>query len=122
MDVSIACQRFLEAFRLCSEHAASIGEDMREAITARLIEEYGSPQAAADAVWAPARENEWYREGELAERSLLRRPFVAPARNQAALDLIVAWHGNPIGHLRHDGLSASLSATEPGKQFPEVGH
>jgi serine/threonine-protein kinase HipA len=41
-------QRFLEAFRLRSEHAASIDEDMREAIAARLIEEYGSAQAAAD--------------------------------------------------------------------------
>ena len=28
---------------------------------------------------------------------------VTPARNQAALDLIVAWHGGPIGHLLHDG-------------------
>lgn len=103
VNVSSIRQRFLEAFRLRSEHAASIDEGMRETIAARLIEEYSSPQAAADAVWALARENQWSREGELAERSLLRRPAVAPAKNQAALDLIVAWHGDPIGHLRHDG-------------------
>lgn len=103
INVSSIRQRFLEAFRLRSEHAASIDEGMREIIAARLIEEYSSPQAAADAVWALARENQWFREGELAERSLLRRPAVAPAKNQAAIDLIVAWHGDPIGHLRHDG-------------------
>jgi serine/threonine-protein kinase HipA len=103
VDVSTMRQRFLEAFRLRSEHAASIDETMREAIAARLIEEYASPKDAADAVWALARENEWTREGELAERFLLRRPAAAPARNEAALDLIVAWHGTPIGTLAHDG-------------------
>ncbi len=103
INVSSVRQRFLEAFRLRSEHAASIDEDMREAIAARLIEEYGSPQGAADALWALARENEWYREGERAERYLLHRPAVTPVRNQAALDLIVAWHGVPVGHLTHDG-------------------
>jgi serine/threonine-protein kinase HipA len=114
VNVSSIRQRFLEGFRLRSEHAASIDEDMREAIAARLIEEYGSPQAAADAVWALARENEWHREGELAERSLLRRPAAAPAKNQAALDLIVAWHGNPIGHLRHDGFEWRWNPIEGG--------
>ncbi|MGC2221564.1 MAG: HipA domain-containing protein [Methylocella sp.] len=103
INVSSIRQRFLEGFRLRSEHAASIDEDTRDAIALRLVEEYGSPKAAADALWALARENEWYREGELAERFLLHRPAVAPARNQAALDLIVAWHGNPVGQLRHDG-------------------
>ena len=103
IDVSSIRQRFLEAFRLRSEHAATIDEAMREAIAARLIEEYGSAQTAADAIWTLARENEWYREGEHAERFLLRRPAVAPARNEAALDLTVAWHGAPIGHLTHDG-------------------
>lgn len=103
INVSSIRQRFLEGFRLRSEHAASIDEDTRDAIALRLVEEYGSAKAAADALWALARENEWYREGELAERFLLHRPAVAPARNQAALDLIVAWHGNPVGQLRHDG-------------------
>jgi serine/threonine-protein kinase HipA len=114
VSVSSIRQRFLEAFRLRSEHAASIDEDMRGAIAARLIEEYRSPQAAADAVWALARENEWYREGELAERSLLRRPAAAPIKNQAELDLIVAWHGRPIGHLRHDGFEWRWDPIEGG--------
>jgi serine/threonine-protein kinase HipA len=103
INVSSIRQRFLEAFRLRSEHAASIVEDMREVIASRLVEEYVSPKAAADAVWALARENEWYREGELAERYLLHRPAVIPMKNEAALDMIVAWHGAPIGHLTHDG-------------------
>lgn len=96
-------QRFLEAFRLRSEHAASIGEAMREAIAARLVAEYRSPKGAADALWVLARENEWHREAELAERFLMRGPSTITVRNEAALDLIVAWHGTPIGHLSHDG-------------------
>jgi len=103
VDVSSMRQRFLEAFRLRSEHAASIDDDTREAIAKRLIEEYRDAKGAADAVWALARENQWYREGELAERYLLHRPAAAPAPNEAALDLIVAWHGKPIGNLVHDG-------------------
>ncbi|MEZ5447346.1 MAG: HipA domain-containing protein [Gammaproteobacteria bacterium] len=101
--VSSIRQRFLEAFRLRSEHASSIDDDMRTAIAARLIEEYGSPQNAADAVWALARQNEWYREGELAERHLLRKTVGAPISNLAQLNLTVAWHGKAIGHLLHDG-------------------
>jgi serine/threonine-protein kinase HipA len=131
IDVSSPRQRFLEAFRVRSEHAASLDEGMREAIAARLIEEYGSPQAAADALWALARENEWYREGEHAERFLLRRPAATPARNEAALDLIVAWHGTPIGHLVHDGFEwrwlpdkesgpALIRQTTPGKLPPFI--
>lgn len=103
VSVSSVRQRFLEAFRLRSEHATSLDEDMRAAIAARLIEEFGSPQAAADAVWNLARENQWYREGESAERYLVHRPSIAPVKNEAALDLIVAWHGTPLGHLTHDG-------------------
>lgn len=101
--VSSIRQRFLEAFRVRSEHAASIDDQTRASIGARLIEEYGNAQGAADAVWVLARENEWYREGESAERYLLRRPGTEPVKNQAALDLIVAWHGVPLGHLSHDG-------------------
>ncbi|MEO5845971.1 MAG: HipA domain-containing protein [Caldimonas sp.] len=103
VDVSSMRQRFLEAFRLRSEHAASIDTGMRESIAARLVAEYGSPKLASDAVWALARENEWYREGEGAERFLLRNTTAIPARNQAVLDLTVAWHALPIGHLVHDG-------------------
>ena len=103
IDVSSIRQRFLEAFRLRSEHAASIDETMREALATRLIEEYGSAKDAADALWTLARANDWYREGEQAERFLLRRPAASPVRNEAALDLIVAWHGVPVGNLVHDG-------------------
>ena len=103
VDVSSMRQRLLEAFRLRSEHAASIDENMRASIAQRLIEEYGDAKGAADAVWALARENQWYREGELAERYFLHRPVAAPPRNEAAIDLIVAWHGQPIGNLTHDG-------------------
>jgi serine/threonine-protein kinase HipA len=76
---------------------------MREAIASRLIEEYGSAKAAADAVWSLARENEWSREGELAERFLSRRRGAQPITNGAALNLVVAWHESPVGNLVHDG-------------------
>jgi serine/threonine-protein kinase HipA len=101
--VSSMRQRFLEAFRLRSEHAGSIDETMREAVATRLVEEYRGAKEAADAVWALARENEWYREGELAERFLLHRPAAVTVRNEAALNLVVAWHGVPVGSLVHDG-------------------
>ena len=94
IDVSSPRQRFLEAFRLRSEHASAVTADMRTQMAARLVEEHGSPRAAADAVWALARENAWYREGEGAERFLLAQPGTAKAPvNKAALDLLVAWHG-----------------------------
>jgi serine/threonine-protein kinase HipA len=101
--VSSIRQRFLEAFRMRSEHAASINDEMRAAIAQRLIEEYGSAPGAADAVWSLARANDWVREGQLAERYLLHQPTAVSVRNEAALDLIVAWHGIPLGHLIHDG-------------------
>jgi len=104
VDVSSPRQRFLEAFRLRSEHASALTADMRAQMAARLVEEYGTPQAAADAVWALARENGWYREGEGAERFLMAQPGTAKAPvNKAALDLLVAWHGEPLGRLTHDG-------------------
>jgi serine/threonine-protein kinase HipA len=112
VDVSSMRQRFLEAFRMRSEHAASLDETMRETIANRLLEEHGSAQGAADAVWALARQNQWYREGESAERYFLHRPAAAPARNEAALDLIVAWHGKPIGNLIHDGFEWRWQQTE----------
>jgi serine/threonine-protein kinase HipA len=111
-DVSSIRQRFLEAFRLRSEHSASIDDAMRENMASRLIEEYGTPRAAADAAWTLARENQWYREGELAERFLTRNASAVPVRNEAALDLTVAWHGEPIGHLRHDGFEWRWSPIE----------
>jgi len=104
VDVSSMRQRFLEAFRIRSEHAASFDDAMKDGIAARLIEEYGSADAAADAVFKLARDNDWVDEGVAAERYLRRNPADAvPVTNQAILDLIVAWHGAPIGNLVHDG-------------------
>lgn len=127
IDASSPRQRFLEAFRLRSEHASAVTVDMRAQMAVRLVEEHGTPQAAADAVWMLARENEWYREGEGAERFLLAQPSVAKAPvNKAALDLLVAWHGEPLGQLTHDGFEwrwkpgrragpALVRETTPGK-------
>ncbi|MCD6026444.1 MAG: HipA-like [Solimicrobium sp.] len=102
-NVSSIRQRFLEAFRMRSEHATSIDSSTREAVAARLVAEYGSPKDAADAVWVLARQNEWYKEGEQAERFLLRNLALPLVRNEAAFNLIVAWHAQPIGNLMHDG-------------------
>lgn len=104
VQVSSPRQRFLEAFRLRSEHASAVTTDMRREMAERLVEEHGSPIAASDAVWTLARENSWYREGEGAERFLVTRPSPAKLQvNKAALDLLVAWHGEPLGQLSHDG-------------------
>lgn len=104
VDASSPRQRFLEAFRLRSEHASAITAEMRALMAARLIEEHGTPKEAADAVWVLARENSWYREGEGAERFLLTQPGTAKApTNKAALDLLIAWHGDQLGRLSHDG-------------------
>jgi serine/threonine-protein kinase HipA len=97
-------QRFLEAFRLRSEHATAVTTDMRRQMAERLVEEHGSATAAANAVWTLARENGWYREGEGAERFLLTRPGTAKLQvNKAAFGLLVAWHGEPLGQLSHNG-------------------
>ncbi|WP_456391176.1 type II toxin-antitoxin system HipA family toxin [Profundibacter sp.] len=112
IDVSSLRHRFLEAFRTRSDHAASVNENMRAALVARLIEEYGDLKGAADAVWALARENEWYREGERAERYLLKSPSLIEIRNEAALSFSVAWHGQLIGELRHDGFEWRWQAKE----------
>ncbi len=120
VNVSSIRQRFLEAFRLRSEHAASIDAATREAIAARLTLEYGGPKAASDAVWALARENDWYREGEGAEKFLLRGPLVATTRNAAAFALTVAWHGLPIGTLAHDGFEWRWSQADSGVPMPPV--
>lgn len=97
-------QRFLEAFRRRSEHAAAIDETIRRSMAQRLIEEYGSPEKASDAVRTLARENRWFHEATSAEQYLLTRPVVVePPDNKSALNLIVAWHRKPIGRLIHDG-------------------
>ncbi len=112
IDVSSVRHRCLEAFRLRSEHGASIDGDMRSALATRLIEEYGDPKGASDALWALARENEWYREGAQAERYILKYPSLIEVRNEAALSFVVAWHGQRIGELRHDGFEWRWRAEE----------
>lgn len=132
-EASSPRQRFLEAFRLRSEHATALTETMRAQMAARLVEEFGTPQAAADAIWALARENNWYREGEGAERYLLARPSADKiGGNKAALEFLVAWHGTPLGHLSHDGFEwrwrssrrgsvpALIRETIPGKLPPFI--
>lgn len=122
--VSSPRQRFLEAFRLRSEHASAITAQMRAQMAARLVAEHGTPQAAADATWALARGNGWYREG--AERFFLAKPGRAVHVNKAAFNLLVAWHGDLVGHLTHDGFEwrwkperrsgpALIRETTPGK-------
>lgn len=120
VSVSTPRQRLLEAFRLRSEHAASIDTAMREAIARRLVDEYGEPKAASDAVWALARENDWYREGEGAEKFLLRRHAGAPVGNAAAFELAVAWHGLVIGALSHDGFEWRWTQAQDGPTLPPV--
>jgi serine/threonine-protein kinase HipA len=104
IDVATPRQRFLEAFRLRSENANAVTREMRVQMGKRLIDEYGSPQASADSIWELARKNAWYREGEKAERFLLApRHLSQPPLNKAAFELLVAWHGDIIGRLAHDG-------------------
>jgi serine/threonine-protein kinase HipA len=103
VEVSSIRQRFLESFRRQSEHASSIDHVMRRAIAQRVIEEYDSPEQAADALWILARQNAWYWEGEQADRFLKRSADITPITNEASFRLIVAWHGEPIGTLSHDG-------------------
>src|SRR5687767_4073296 len=62
IDASGPRQRFLEAFRLRSEHAGALTDQMRRQMGERLIAEYATPHAAADAVWELARRNGWYKE------------------------------------------------------------
>lgn len=97
-------QRFLEAFRQRSEHASAIDPQMRRQMADRLLAEFGDAEKAADALWVLGRANGWHREAEAAEHYLrtdIRVPQIPV--NKAALDLLVAWHGEPIGRLAHDG-------------------
>jgi serine/threonine-protein kinase HipA len=96
-------QRVLEAFRLCSEHASAIRDDLREQWAEPMIETYGEPKAAADAIWVLARDLGWCRGGDGAERYLLRRGVAAPPPNPAVLDLVAGWRQVAVGRLSHDG-------------------
>lgn len=111
-------QRFLEAFRRQSEHAAAIDPVMRRQMAQRLIEEYGTPAAAADALWTLARPNRWTQEATAAEQYLNSETGPVPV-NKAAFHLAVAWHGEVIGDLAHDGAEWRWSAA-PGPMPPLV--
>lgn len=126
-------QRFLEAFRRRSEHAAAIDEATRRAIAERLTEEYGSSESAADAIRALARDNQWFHEAASAEQYLMSQPFVGKTIvNKSAFDLVVAWHRKPLGHLVHDGFEwrwrpqadwsgpTLISARAPGRLPPFI--
>ena len=131
VDVSTPRQRLLEAMRAKSDHAASVTESMKEDLRQRLTEEYGSPSAAADAVWSLARENGWIREGERAERWLVSQRLQPVSKTDSGLTLHVIWHGVPIGRLRHDGyewrwtaetveLPSPIRTATPGKLPPFI--
>jgi serine/threonine-protein kinase HipA len=113
-------QRLLEAFRLRSEHASAIDPVMRRQMADRLIEEYGDASAAADTLWILARTNGWTREAEAAEHYLRvdAQANWAPV-NRAGLDFVVAWHGQPVGRLAHDGAEWRWTPT-PGRNPPLV--
>ena len=105
-------QRFLEAFRRRSELAAAIDPSARRQMADRLIEQFGSVDQAADALWLVARPNRWTAEAEAAEANL--RLLAAGGWqevNRAELDLTVAWHGRIIGKLTYDGAEWRWSAT-----------
>jgi serine/threonine-protein kinase HipA len=131
VDVSSIRQRFLEAFRSRSEQSASISIAMKQALVERLSAEYGGASNAVDAIWALARENQWYREGEAAQRLLLleQPPIVEPANKNTHLH--VTWHGVPLGQLHNDGfewrwtaeqvdLPSPVRDTIPGKLPPFI--
>jgi serine/threonine-protein kinase HipA len=128
INISDLRQLVLEAFRLRSEHASAMTAEMRSQIGLRLIEEYGSPKAAAEAVSVLALENNFQREGEFAERYLLGiRATPHPQKSKAKFPkLIVAWHRDVIGTLSYDGIEWQWAPkpgygphlarkTEPGK-------
>ncbi|MGQ0665036.1 MAG: type II toxin-antitoxin system HipA family toxin [Pseudomonadota bacterium] len=132
VDVSSLRQRFLETFRLRSEHAASISDARKQELVQRLIAEYGSSSQAAEAVWALARANQWYREAEQAEKWLTRQPPIPVVTTETSVDLHVVWHGVPLGRLRHDGfewrwtpdkvdMPSPVRGTVPGKLPPFIG-
>jgi serine/threonine-protein kinase HipA len=120
LKASSPLQRFLEAFRQRSAHASAIDPGLRRQMADRLLEEYGKPEAAADALWTLARTNRWIREAEAAEQYLRSDMRSGPPPvNQASMNLIAAWHGEEIGQLSHDGAEWRWQAA-PGERPPLV--
>jgi serine/threonine-protein kinase HipA len=119
VQVSSIPQRFLEAFRRRSEHSTTIDHDLRISLAKRVIEEYKSPSAAADALWSMARQNSWIWEAEQAERFLKVGVDIKLNENNARIHLFVAWHSKEIGTLLHDGFEWRWSAKK-GNNLPLV--
>jgi len=119
VQVSSIRQRFLEAFRRQSEHSAAVDHAMRVVMAKRLIEEYGTIEKAADALWSIARQNGWHWEAEQAEQFLKQGIEAKAIRNSTMFDLIVAWHGNPVGTLSNDGFEWRWIALE-GNHLPLI--
>ena len=112
MAASSIRQRFLESFRMRSEHAAAIGDTMQRTLAERLLEEYGTPSKAADATWSLARNNDWLKEGEKADRYLHHGLNIKQVTNRTVLKFIVAWHQETIGALSHDGFEWRWTAED----------
>ena len=90
--VSSIRQRLLEALRIRSEHAASFDETMRAAIATRLIEEYTVLKAQPMPI-GRSRERTAGTAREKLRSAICSYSAAAPARSEATLDLVVAWHG-----------------------------
>jgi serine/threonine-protein kinase HipA len=111
-------QRFLEAFRRQSEHATAMGPDQRRDMAERLLLEFQTVEAAADALYILARQNGWVREAEAAEQYLRAGLRVDGApNNRAALAFTVAWHGEPVGELAYDGAEWRWTGAPDGPQL-----
>ncbi|MEQ8968430.1 MAG: HipA domain-containing protein [Azospirillaceae bacterium] len=117
--ISSPRQRLLESFRQRSEIAAAMSDDDRADLARRLIDEHGGPRSAADSVWVLARQNGWHREAERAERYLQHAQPDHETPNAATIRLTVAWHGQPLGTLVHDGVDWRWDA-DPDTALPVV--
>lgn len=103
LNVSSPRQRFLEAFRIRSEHAASIPDAMRREIADRLLTEFGDAATLLESLRGFAQQNDWEAELEAARKWLTGATAFKPVANPNSLRLHVAWHGVPTGDLEHDG-------------------
>ncbi len=109
--VSAPLQSYLESFRQRSEHAIALIE-LRLRLAARVMEIVGSATGAARAVRDLAGENRWEKEGEAAAQFLQTEPEATVQPAKASTDLLVAWHGRPLGRLMHDGVEWRWSALD----------
>ena len=107
--------RYLESFRRRSEAGAAMTIEMQADIAARLVEAAGGEKAAIIECWRLAEANGWRTEAGRAEAFVVTPPRDAPLRRAA---LHVAWHGEKIGVVSHDGSgwrweSAAIAGATP---------